>query len=480
MRSTIIPLLVLLVACGEKDEDDTGASGFAGDGGTTDGGSADGGSGDGGSGDGGSADGGSSDGGTTTACTAEGDRDCDGLSDVDEETIHFTDPDQRDTDADGQTDGAEVAGGSNPLSATSLIDGVYAELAIGDTATGTADAYMRLRYLDIAFVVDTSAGMEIMTMALGDQVDTLNAAVEPFSDSRAWGFASFEDYAYGTMGLEGYDLPFHLEQEVTTSRSTVADMLTLAGVRGGGDDASSSLEALTQAATGRGYDQDCDGVYDATTDILPYIASKDDPFGGTAGQLATSAALGSRGGMGFRTYALPITILGVDSLIRDPSEHASPEGCPGDAQVSDVVRAGSDLGGYVIGACVASGTCESSMADLSAALGSTVDFVTWGGDADDLGTALSTSLTTLLSAIEFERVEALVDSDPEGMIYELAATSATSDSLGGTVTWSVDLIGTEVRGEADQVYVLDVRLMADEVVQVGDGKIVIVVPWVGA
>ena len=44
------------------------------------------------------------------------------------------------------------------------------------------------------------------------------------------------------------------------------------------------MEALYQALSGAGYDMNCDGVYDAETDVLPFIASAADPFGGTAGE----------------------------------------------------------------------------------------------------------------------------------------------------------------------------------------------------
>ena len=36
------------------------------------------------------------------------------------------------------------------------------------------------------------------------------------------------------------------------------------------------MEALYQSLTGAGYDQNCDGVYDSTTDILPFLSSASD------------------------------------------------------------------------------------------------------------------------------------------------------------------------------------------------------------
>lgn len=60
----------------------------------------------------------------TLELNVEQDQDNDGLSDVDETTIHGTDPALADTDSDGALDGDEVDAGSNPLDSDTDDDGL--------------------------------------------------------------------------------------------------------------------------------------------------------------------------------------------------------------------------------------------------------------------------------------------------------------------------------------------------------------------
>ena len=83
MPAALILSLATLLACGDKDADDSGEPG---DGGTTDGGTSDGGTSDGGTTDGGTTDGGTTDGGTTDGGTTDG-----GTSEYGSGTVTITD-----------------------------------------------------------------------------------------------------------------------------------------------------------------------------------------------------------------------------------------------------------------------------------------------------------------------------------------------------------------------------------------------------
>ena len=52
----------------------------------------------------------------------------------------------------------------------------------------------------------------------------------------------------------------------------------------GGDYSESSFEALYQATTGIGYDQNYDRIFDPTIDVPPFFSGSDDPFGGSGGE----------------------------------------------------------------------------------------------------------------------------------------------------------------------------------------------------
>ena len=77
------------------------------------------------------------------------------------------------------------------------------------------------------------------------------------------------------------------------------------------------------------FDLDCDGVFDPSTDIAPFVSERDDAFGGAADGVHDGSVQGTgdRPGVGWREGATRIVILGADNSIRDPDlGHPMPEG----------------------------------------------------------------------------------------------------------------------------------------------------------
>ena len=112
------------------------------------------------------------------------------------------------------------------------------------------------------------------------------------------------------------------------------------------------MEALYQALTGLGYDQNGDGIYDPNTDILPFIAKSEDAFGGTVDGVYDSgvAGNGTLGGFGFREGALPVIVYATDAPMRDRDiGHPVPPSANHTAGSTDVVHASDDLGARLIG-----------------------------------------------------------------------------------------------------------------------------------
>jgi hypothetical protein len=223
------------------------------------------------------------------------------------------------------------------------------------------------------------------------------------------------------------------------------------------------MEALYQSATGAGYDQNCNGIYDSATDVKPFFATSDDPYGGTAGQgfSATSSGGGEIGGFGFRDYALPILIYATDNELRDPEAgYPSPGGCPMDAHRSDVVDALADLRGYTIGIMTSSGGGTgpvSQMEELGEATGSMADIdgdgvaddllvFTWTGSSSAFREIITSSVGDLVNSTQFSTVKLLVEGDDwspvddedEDVEHDTGTTDTETTDTETTDTGSVD------------------------------------------
>ena len=118
---------------------------------------------------------------------------------------------------------------------------------------------------DVLFVLDSTCSM---TGVLNTMASNFSQVVSGITiPDIAIGVAEFEDYAYGLMGSATWsDKPFLLWQQVTSNLAAVQASLSSLMTRNGNDDPESSMEALYQAATGQGFDQDCDNNYDDNND----------------------------------------------------------------------------------------------------------------------------------------------------------------------------------------------------------------------
>jgi hypothetical protein len=261
-----------------------------------------------------------------------------------------------------------------------------------DVGTTTTEAFQQFdsasrRSLDIGFLLDTTCGSQgppAVAEAFPDVVDALAAL--PIATT-TMGLATFDDYAYGSYGSSAYgDTPFLLRAQQTDDPSVVRDALNATPIHGGSDGTEAGIEALYQALTGAGYDQDCDATYDGPTDVKPFIADPTDPFGGVAGQFydSTDQSTGNVGGMGFRADAtVRVVVYTTDNYMRDPAAgYPSPGGCPADADADDVGAAALASGVYLIGIGDGSTLALEQMRALADATGSLAD-VDGDGEADD-------------------------------------------------------------------------------------------------
>ncbi len=231
------------------------------------------------------------------------DSDNDGLIDADESTVHMTDPTDGDSDGDGDSDAAEVSAGTDPNDPADTIGGggdFLFDLPPGGMArTDVLQFDPQIRRADILFLVDTTGSMGGEINNLQTELASLVGRIRTTIPDTAFGCARFDDFPVAFYG-GGTDVPFGLEQRVTTNMADIT-----AGVNrldmplhGGADGPESHIEGIYQAATGLGFRS-------ATGTRWVPVFNPATGFDATRGH-------GMIGGVGFRMDALPIIVVATD------------------------------------------------------------------------------------------------------------------------------------------------------------------------
>ncbi len=432
-----------------------------------------------------------------------GDADGDGFGDFEDtdadndgfpdgvEVNQGTDPYDRDSDGDGFGDSAEIAVGTNPTDPGSVIDGYYAELAARAESTITVPFTPSIQQADVLFLLDSTCSM---TGVLDTMADNFSQVVAGISiPDVSMGVAEFDDYAYGswftTMGIAAAgDKPFRLRQQITSNYNSVENALAALGVRDGADEPESSMEAIFQAATGAGYDQDCDNVYDGATDVPPFLTGGSaffpDAFGGNVGGAYSAGVVGSGplGGGGFRPGSVPIIVYTTDNLMRDPDAgYSVPGSCSDPAGSGEVANAVNTMGGKLIGI----GTTFlpiSQMTSLANATGSTAD-IDGNGSEEPLvfqGTS-SATVSFVLDGIEAIAggsnwdLTLVVQDDPYDFVVSTTPEVHTNVPINTEITFDVTLFPGVPQGSAEEVFVFPMQLLGDGTSVLAEWELVLVV-----
>ncbi|MES2643381.1 MAG: hypothetical protein V4850_28110 [Myxococcota bacterium] len=430
---------------------------------------------------------------------ADSDSDGDGISDAEEAAAGY-DPYDNDSDGDGFTDGAEVAAGTNPMDETSIISGLYVTVPERQSIEETFNFELSVQMGDVAFLLDTTCSMSTTLSGMSGEFSRIVSELASTLPDAQYGVASFDDYNYTGFGTSG-DKPFELVQQVTANTSTVQAALTGLRIHNGGDGPESSTEALYQALTGAGYDQNCDGRYTNNADVLPFYSTGADPFGGAGGQSSDGSGTGTIGGMGFRDYSLPIIVYATDNYMRDPDSsdrtyNGTPGGCPGDAGMSDVVTATNDVGALLIGINVSSFGSElpvSQMNTLATRTNSLADtdgdgaaddklVFTWTGSSTTLRTTIVNAIADAVSSVQFDNVSLLVAGDEHGFVSDIEPASyAMSGSPDGeSVEFTLNFRGAVAAQAEDQIFLVTLNVVGDGTVLLDTLDIYVVVPGSGS
>jgi hypothetical protein len=421
--------------------------------------------------------------------------DGDSLRDADEIALG-TDPYDADSDGDGFSDGGEVTAETDPLDPTSVIEGIYVEVPERTTVEENFEFELNIEMGDIAFIIDTTCSMGGTITAVAAEFAAIVEELTEILPDAAYGVGGHDDYAYGSMGSPGSDKPFYLRQQITTDTGPVQSAFSTLSTHSGADGPESGTEALYQAASGAGYDQDCDGTYDTTTDVYPFLEDPSDPFGGTEGGYYDSSTVGGGiiGGFGFRKYALPIILVASDNYLRDPETtgyySSTPGGCPIDAGMSDAVAAFSDIGAYFIGVSVNGVTGYPQMITFAQSTGSYADLngdgianeetvVTWSGSTSAFRETIVDAITQIVASIKFTRVDLAVEGDVYGFVTSIDPAyykGLGAEDSGEILTFTLTFRGTVAATTEDQLYRLTLNVLGDSSVLLDSLDIIVRVP----
>ena len=351
---------------------------------------------------------------------------------------------------------------------------------------------LEVNQVDVAFLLDTTCSMtataNAMASEFGDIVDELALTI---SDG-AYGYGTFDDYNYESFGASP-DLPFILQQQVTTDQVPVQTALDATTIHNGVDSPESAVEGLFQALTGYGYDQDSNGILDPDTDVPPFIASTDDAFSGGVPGSQDPATVGGGyiGGFGFRDGSLPVLVYATDNYLRDPDAgYPVPSGASFTAGGSDVVDESIDLGARLIGVGTGGAYGLTQMEDLAIATDSLYEadadgivndplVFTWTGSSAAFRSTIVDAIEGMLDNVTFSSVTAVVTGNSYGFTTVISPPVYTNVTVGATpvsLGFSVEISGSIASSTVDQTFPLTLEIYGDGTTLLGTQDLTFTVP----
>lgn len=399
------------------------------------------------------------------------DSDNDGIADP-------SDPNRndRDTDGDGYTDLAEQTIGTSPTNAGSQpgSDVFYAELTTRSDTAVVVPFTPEIRYGDVLFVLDTTCSMGGVLSTMSNYFSQAVTQASALIPDLTYGVATFNDYNYSGYG-SGSDKPFWLKQQQTTNTSQVQSTLSGLTYFGGADGPESSMEAIYQAATGYGFDQDCDNGYDSGDDVYPFRNTGADAFGGSVSGVYNAAVpgTGNLGGSGFRSGAVPIIVVTTDNEMRDADAGSVPPSCSTPAGLSGTASALNALGAKLIGIGT-TGLPISKMTSLANLTGSTADLngdglpdpLVFQTTASDVVTRLVEGITALTNSVTYDLSLDVDDPSGYGFVTSIDPPVHTAVAAGTPVDFTLTVSTAVTPTESDQVFVLQLTVL-------GNGSVVL-------
>jgi hypothetical protein len=384
-------------------------------------------------------------------------------------------------EVEGDFPGQIVAESNDPVGdATADVWG-SGEMGTTCDGIGSGELLFDVQYerADVAFIVDNTISMEPVITAFESNIASIFGSLRSSIPDLTIGYARHEDYKPDAFTDSR---PFRLFQQQTNDISLAVSTVSVpfANISGGTDWEEASNEALYQAATGHGYDQNCDGSFTRDYDVPPFRAVPFDAFHGVAAGVFDPSVpgTGTVGGMGFREGILPIFVSATDAGMKDPERgHWSPGGCPFDAAMYDAIVAVNELGGKFIGIEVLSGGLTSPSSQMEAIAISTGSYGDIDGDliteptvtswdASDepatFGRTIVSAIEALAAAARFDIVELEVVEDPDSVVLGIEPESYLDVLAGNDLLFIIDVDGQWMEQGGPDISEAILELVADD------------------
>jgi hypothetical protein len=365
---------------------------------------------------------------------------------------------------------------------------------------------LEVEQVDVAFLMDTTGSMGEVADAMADEFDDIVDALALSIPDGAYGYGTYEDYNYSTteweLGING-DLPFTLRQQITTEPAPVQAAMVAVDIGHGGwwHIEESTMEALFQALTGQGYDQNGDGELNTDTDVPPFISSAGDVFSGAEAGTQDPSTVGSGqiGGFGFRDGSLPVVVYATDATLRDPDAGYLVPGANA-AGSDDVINAVANLGARLIGIGVdseypggpVSQDALDQMVELAYATDSLYDPLELGSATDPLvfhwtgtGTVptfqetIVDAIEGMLDGVEYETVTAEVVGLSSGFTAVVSPPSQGPVIVGSTpecLDFVVEITGSVPASTEEQSFPMTLEITGDGTTLLGTEDLTVTVP----
>ncbi len=395
-------------------------------------------------------------------------------------------PVDRDHDGDGFSDLAEVTVGTDPGDPGDFPgdEYYYVEIEARLETQLDVDFTPQVTMADVLFLLDATCSMQGTLDSVANDFAQIVTDIQTFIPDLTFGVASVRDYYYADYGIYG-DKPFVLEQQLTTDNTAVQNTLTGLVASGGWDPPEATLEALFQAATGFGYDQDCDFVYQNAHDIPPFIPFGGDPFGGTAFGTYDPAVpgTGDGGGAGFRDGIVPILVYATDAEIRNADTDPAPPACSFPAGMNDTADKLNIFGAKVIGVATTPeplpvmqglATQTNSMADLNN--DGIPDPLVFESQSVDVVQEVIDGITALAQGVTYDISLDIDDPSGLGFITAVTPTEHLGVPVGTTVTFTLDITTFPAPvSHEDQLYLIGITVLGDGVVLLGEYTLILII-----